>query len=251
MTSSPPSEVPRRPQKSAMLVAQRIVRDVVARGLRPGDHLPAERAMLDTYQTGRATLREALRLLEYQGVLRLKPGPGGGPVLQDPDAAHFGDALSLLLQLRGERFRSILEVRSAMEPTICRLAAIRIGEDNLRILDDTITAMGEHLDDQRSFFEINKRFHDTIAWSSGNAVFGYLIDSLLGIIDGTSIGMNYTIGRRAAVLRAHVTILAALRESDPAQAEMEMRRHIKEYEDYTKAKYPEMLDRVIEWERDH
>ena len=63
-----------RPPKAAMLVAQRIVRDIVPGGLRPGDVLPPERAMLATYETGRGTLREALRLLEFQGVITLKPG---------------------------------------------------------------------------------------------------------------------------------------------------------------------------------
>ena len=51
-----------RPPKAAMLVAQRIVRDVVRGGLRPGDPLPPERTMLGNYETGRGTLHQALRL---------------------------------------------------------------------------------------------------------------------------------------------------------------------------------------------
>jgi len=54
-----------------MLVAQRIVRDIMRSGMSPRDLLPPERIMIETYETGRGTLREALRLLEFQGVISL------------------------------------------------------------------------------------------------------------------------------------------------------------------------------------
>ena len=95
-----------RPPKAALLVAQRIVQDARARG--PEARRPAapERTMLEKYQTGRGTLREALRLLEFQGVISLKPGPRGGPVLLDPDASHLASTLVLLMQLKAAPFRT-------------------------------------------------------------------------------------------------------------------------------------------------
>ena len=102
-----------------------------ARGLKPGDLLEPERTMLEKYQTGRGTLREALRLLEFQGVILLKPGPRGGPVLQNPDAAHLGSTLVLLMQLQAAPFRNIAEVRTALEPMISSLAATRMTDESL------------------------------------------------------------------------------------------------------------------------
>src|SRR5215213_11372004 len=87
-----------RPQKMALIVAQRIVRDIERQGLGPGDKLPPERMMMETYEAGRGTLRESLRFLELQGVISLKPGPGGGPVVQQPDATTLATSLTLLLQ---------------------------------------------------------------------------------------------------------------------------------------------------------
>lgn len=238
-----------RPPKAAMLVAQRIMRDVIAGRLKPGNLLLPERTMLEKYQTGRGTLREALRLLEFQGVIALKPGPRGGPVLQDPDASHLASTLVLLLQLKEAPFRSIVEVRTALEPMISRLAAERMADDALGDLGDTIDQMRDDLDDQDSFLEANKRFHDIIAWSSGNPLFGYIVDSLLGIMDGTVIGIDYPAPRRVAILKAHDEIFQALKSRDPEASEARMRKHIDEYVKYAERKFPEVLDQVIRWDR--
>ena len=232
-----------------MLVAQRILRDALRSGLRTSDLLEPERTMLEKYQTGRGTLREALRLLEFQGVISLKPGPRGGPVLQTPDASHLSSTLVLLMQMRSAPFSSIVEVRSAMEPMISSLAATRISEDELTALRETVDQMQNELNDQYLFLDANKRFHDIIAWSSGNALFGYIIESLLGIMDGTVIGIDYPQHRRAAILKAHVEIYDALAARDPEASEARMREHIDAYEQYARRKFPQLLNEMIPWEQ--
>jgi len=238
-----------RPPKAAVLVAQRIVRDIIRDGLHPGDGLAPERAMLEKYGIGRGTLREALRLLEFQGVLALKPGPGGGPVLLDPDASHLADSVVLLMQLKEAPFRTIVEVRNALEPVISGLAARRIGPESLAALDETIDQMRDNLEDQDVFLEANKRFHDTIAWSSGNPLFGYIVDSLLGIMDGTQLGIDYPMPRRRAIFVAHERVVSAIKSGDPRESESSMREHIQEYTRYAERKYPDLLNQVIRWDR--
>jgi GntR family transcriptional repressor for pyruvate dehydrogenase complex len=232
-----------------MLITQRIVRDVVRGGLTPGDLLPPERAMLEKYQTGRGTLREALRLLEFQGVITLKPGPGGGPVLLDPDASHLASTLVLLMQMKRAPFRTIAEVRVALEPMISSLAATRITPDAVAELKQTIEQMRDDLGDQDSFLDANKRFHDIIAWSCGNPLFGYIVDSLLDIMDGTVVGIDYPSPRRTAILKAHEGIFEAISSGDADESEARMRTHIDEYVRYAKRKFPELLDQVIPWDR--
>ena len=69
----------RRADKVSEVVARAIVHDIVSRGLEPGATLPSEAVMLARFQVGRASLREALRILEVHGLITIKPGPGGGP----------------------------------------------------------------------------------------------------------------------------------------------------------------------------
>jgi len=232
-----------------MLVAQRIVRDIGRTGLRPGDLLPPERAMLETYETGRGTLREALRLLEFQGVIALKPGPGGGPILLNPAASHLASTLQLLMQLNQAPYRAVVEARLALEPVISRLAAERVSDESLTELAGSLRQMRGNLDDRDWFRDAGRRFHGVIAWSSGNVMFGYLVNALLGILDGTVIGIDGPGDRRAAILRAHEEIYAAIARHDADAAGERMREDIESYTSDAQRKFPEILAQTVTWDR--
>ncbi|WP_262106564.1 FadR/GntR family transcriptional regulator [Arthrobacter sp. Marseille-P9274] len=236
-----------RPQKTAVLVAKRIVADIQQRGNKPGDRLPPERVMLEEYNIGRGTLRESLRFLELQGIIVLKPGPGGGPVVQQPDGSGLATALTLLLQFENAPFRTITEARTALEPMMAQLAALRMGEEQLAELKYSVDHMLDKVGDESVFLEMNKRFHDIIAHNSGNALFGHLIDTLLGMLDGTAIGVDYPEHRRVAVHKAHAAIYEALAAKDPTAAASAMHDHIIEYANYVERKFPEVLNTPISW----
>ena len=238
-----------RPQKMALIVAQRIVRDIERDGLGPGDKLPPERVMMETYEAGRGTLRESLRFLELQGVLSFKPGPGGGPVIEKPTADNLATTLTLLLQFDGARYQVIAEAREAFEPVMAQLAASRITPEHLVQLEQTVTDMADNLEDVEAYLDANRRFHNVIAWASGNALFGHLVDVMGGAMDisGAAQGIQYPVKRRQAVLKAHQEIFEAIRDSEPEQAEKSMRTHIDEYLMYASRKYPDALDKPIRW----
>jgi GntR family transcriptional regulator, transcriptional repressor for pyruvate dehydrogenase complex len=238
-----------RPQKMALIVAQRIVRDIEREGLGPGEKLPPERIMMETYEAGRGTLRESLRFLELQGVLSFKPGPGGGPVIEKPTADNLATALTLLLQSDNARYRVIAEAREAFEPVMAQLAASRITPEHLEELERSVVDMAEGVDDLEVYLDSNRRFHNVIAWASGNALFGHLVEVMVGNMDisGATHGIEYPTKRRQAVLRAHTEILEAIRDADADRAEKSMRAHIDEYLTYATRKYPEALEKPIRW----
>ncbi|QXV99940.1 MULTISPECIES: FadR/GntR family transcriptional regulator [Rhodococcus] len=240
-----------RPQKTALIVARRIVADIHQDGCKQGDRLPSEKHMLGSYEVGRGTLRESLRYLELSGAISLKPGPGGGPTVEKPDASHLANSLGLLLQFEGAPFSSIVEVRESLEPLIASLAAQRIGADQLAELEASVQLMRENLADREVFLEANQSFHDIIAWSSGNPLFGYLIDAIEGIFEGAALGVDYPVHRRSAVLKAHSAIYVAIEAKDPAAALDSMREHILELSRYLRKKYPEALEQAVTWDAMH
>ncbi len=98
----------RKQERVAVRVARKLVSEIRQQGLRPGTQLSSEHRMVKQYGVSRATIREALRFLELQGALRIKAGPGGGPVVSVPGARHLASALSLHLQFTDASFSWII-----------------------------------------------------------------------------------------------------------------------------------------------
>ncbi|TQF69277.1 FadR family transcriptional regulator [Rhodococcus spelaei] len=231
-----------------MIIARRIISDIDQQGLGPGDHLPSEKVMLEHYQVGRGTLRESLRFLELSGAISLKPGPGGGPIVEKPEASHLMNSLGLLLQFEGAQFATIVEARVGLEPLMARLAAERI-TDELRVrLEGAVALMRESTTDLEVFLEANREFHNTIAWASGNPLFGFLIDAMDGVFAGSSLSVDYPVQQRLQVLKADQAIFDAIMAGDPDEAEGAMRLHVSEWTNYLHTKSPDALARPITWD---
>src|SRR5699024_9522175 len=121
----------RRGEKVSSTIAREIVREIAHDHLAPGARLESESVMLERYQVARASLREALRILEVHGLVRMKPGPGGGPVVSEVDSRDFGRMATLFFQVLDIRFAELVEARLILEPLVARLAAERHdAEDN-------------------------------------------------------------------------------------------------------------------------
>src|SRR5919107_894815 len=93
--------VPRPVWKTSEVVAFAVARDIVEHGLRSGDRLPLEAEMVEQYSVSRESLREALRLLEAQGIVSIRRGPGGGPVVGRAESVNLGRTMTLYFQLAG------------------------------------------------------------------------------------------------------------------------------------------------------
>ena len=188
--------------------------------------------MLEEYGAGRGTLRESLRFLEMNGVITMKPGPGGGPFTGQSDARDLAGTLALFLQMHRTPFRSIVEVRMHIEPIIARLAAKHATKQDLKAILQSVEQMRSNLDNEALFLEANESFHFAVANASANPVFALLIGSLHWITDGSPLGVDYPESRREAVLGAHDSVYQAIAAGDADAAESAMSHHIGEFNRY-------------------
>lgn len=236
---------PPRRGKTATALARRIASEIQRRGLGAGDKLPSEEKMVARYDVARGSLREALRYLELQGVLRIKSGPGGGPIIRIPDGRHFASTLALMLQCVGARFRAIIETRWVVEPGIAALAAERASADDLTALRECLAAMQRVCADGGGFAAENRRFHDLIAFASGNAVFRFLLPALHWIADEAAV--DYTAAERQRILAAMAALLGAIEGRDAGRAFEITRAFFTASLVYLDGAHADVMQRPLRW----
>jgi DNA-binding FadR family transcriptional regulator len=239
-----------RPMKQAEIVARDIANQIVSEGLAEGTKLPNERDMLDNYQVGRSTLREALRLLESRGVLTIRSGRDGGPIVRRPRASDLGESLTLLMQFQGTAFSEVFSARQALEPLVARMAAERMDDKTLGALAKCNERMAADLDDRKLFREENIRFHELVAAAADSPVLEMFVAALESVAGGLAFGGvdgQFTREHRALALEAHRNLVKAFTAEDPDAAEEAMRLHLEEGRASWFAAYQELSSRPVQW----
>lgn len=246
------SWAPKRIEKVSESLARRILAEITEFKLAPGTQLPSETEMLQRFGVGRGSLREALRILEVYGVVAVRSGPGGGPVVQTVDSRDFARAASFYFHLAGARFREVIEARHEMEPMMARLAARVVTPETARQLEENVSA-SQGVSGDRSSVRVRSRysrdFHTLVAGSSGNRVLDTFSRSTRDIyfdwIDDRSMA---SAGEHKKMCAEHAAIASAIISKDEVAAELAMRDHMKTVTMRALKKLDFMMDDVVRWE---
>jgi DNA-binding FadR family transcriptional regulator len=237
-----------RPVKMSERVARTLAAHIVDQDLAPGTPLPSEKELIETFGMARTTVREALRLLETRGVITIRSGPGGGPVVRRPGLADLSESLSLMMQFQGTTLEEVMRSRAMVETSIIRLAATRIGADQLARLQQVSAELAEVIEDDEAFGEGNTEYHDIIAEAAGNLPLRIMLASIGSIADGRSTGIRYTSEVRRSIVEDHDRIVEALAARDVDAAELAMRDHLDTGLQFWKQDYPDLVTHVIRWD---
>jgi DNA-binding FadR family transcriptional regulator len=161
-------------------------------------------------------VREALRFLELQGALRIKAGPGGGPVVSAPGADHLASVLSLHLQFVDASFRSVVEARCSIYPVLAAEAAVNASREDIATLHESIARMHAGAHDPDLFREGTRRFMNLIATASVNRVLAILVEALHRMSGETSAGWDEK--QRRSALRSYERVVEAIENGEPEEA---------------------------------
>ncbi|MBF0201791.1 MAG: FadR family transcriptional regulator [Desulfamplus sp.] len=143
----------------------------------PGDKLPPERELQETFNVSRGTLREALRVLEQKGLIEIRLGTGGGSLVREAGTEQLTETLALMLRSGKLSLYDIGEFREGMESRIASLAADRASEEDIQGLE-TLLAKACSLAKQgrkgwEDFLDVDEAIHKEIAKIAGNALYRY------------------------------------------------------------------------------
>lgn len=231
----------RRP-KMATVVADAIARDIIDSGLQSGDPLPTEAAMLEEFGVARSTLREALLLLESEGLIINRRGRSGGPVVQRPTAEHLARLLSILLSVSRTSFGDVVRARRVVEPELAAGAVAGADDEQIAELADSVQRLEQAIDDEPAFLKENRRFHDLIARAAGNEVLAAFWFAIQRISDGHQVGVRFNRRARLNAVHAHGEIVTAMRRRNAARATAVMTAHLDGFYELVQDRYPEVLD---------
>jgi len=216
--------------KASEVLAERL-RDLIVTGrFLPGEALPPERELAADSGLSRGSVREALRLLESEGLLASRPGRAGGAVVTRPGREAISRSVELFVRAHGMRLGALLDCRLAVEPMLARLAAENRTEAELAEMTAIHERFVASVDVVPDYKRINLDWHLAVARASGNEPLMALMEAVSAPIrDAQEYSDVTTPDLRRGAVRAHTVILAAIAARDGAAASKRMERHVGAY----------------------
>ncbi|AXX30032.1 FadR family transcriptional regulator [Actinosynnema pretiosum subsp. pretiosum] len=205
-------------------VAQALLAHFTQGGVSAGERLPPERALASALGVGRSAVREALAALELLGVVVVKPG--SGTYLRGDASELLPKTLSWGLMLGEPQTQELIEVRHGLETYAVRLAASRVGDEELARLGGYVDTMRASVDDLERFVEADMMFHMDIGHIAGNEVLHHLLQSIRSLI---RVWVERGLRDRPHAelsIQEHSRVLEALRARDPQAAAEAMAAHM-------------------------
>jgi DNA-binding FadR family transcriptional regulator len=221
-------------QKTSHALADALRERILGGDYGEGESLPSERDIVDETGFGRGSVREALRVLEAEGLIRTKIGRHGGAFTTLPDESGLARFVSLFVRGRRIPIRALLEARTTIEPSLAYYAALNRTPEDLALLKEACAAL-EATPDGAEFGRCNLAWHYCVAAASHNELLVAFLSSISSAIvresdahakafEADSLGEI-----RSAVIHAHQSITDAVVRGQADAAKRRMERHLNAY----------------------
>ena len=216
--------------RASELVADRLRSLIIEGVVQEGAMLPSEKDLVAQLGVSRATLREALRILEAEGLILTKTGPRGGITVQRPGSANLTRSLSLLLQLEETPFSVVLEARRLLEPLCANLGATRATEAELDELERILGRMRELVNDTIAYVREQLAFHMQVIGCAHNDVLRLYTLAVGELISARTTRIGLSLEERETGIKAAEQILDALKKRNGGLAARRVELHVQAVE---------------------
>lgn len=243
----------RHPRRSRPVRVAEAIKDwVVTHDLRRGDRLPGEAELMSRFGMAKGTIREAMRILEAQGLVETRTGPGGGSFVGEVSTDRARALLANYFYFRDLTIGDIYQLRRALEPELAAGLAGRLGPEALAELEE-ISRAYDHpaadLAEERAQHLASLRFHARLAEHARNELLGFIIGFMAQVLSDLTVSrelyapVNPELRRRGYAYQ--VDLVDALRRGDGEAARRIMRAHMETAQSLMEGQEARVLERFL------
>ena len=215
-------------------IVEQIIMLIREGSLKSGDRLPSERTLAEMFDVSRASLREALSVMEIVGIIDIRPGEGS--FVSDLNVLPFISLILPLLLKDGRVEDDLLDFRIMLELGGIKMAILNMekNEELMKELEDIVEQMKETVYDVDMGAKLDVMFHKVLYEMSGNAVL-IKVQEYVGFILEKTVSFNRSVilqdpARAEGILKWHIEVFEAIKEKDIEKAQDALEKHF----DYTK-----------------
>jgi GntR family transcriptional repressor for pyruvate dehydrogenase complex len=205
------------------------IKDMIDKGrFKSGDQLPVERELAEVFRVSRSSVREAIRSLESQGLLKSRQGNGTYIVRQPIEM--LVNPLASVISSEKDGQRELFEMRRLIEPQLAYLAAERATEEEISLMEKTLDLQEQEISKGESGTETDKNFHYLLASAAKNRFLLRIIDNSMSLLVESRDNFLQVEGRPEKSVLRHRQVLDAIKGGDPDEAARIMREHLVDIE---------------------
>ncbi|BBX66459.1 GntR family transcriptional regulator [Mycobacterium saskatchewanense] len=220
----------RRVPKISEIVASELRQKILRGEIREGESLSPESALVEEYNVSRPSLREALRLLESEGLVAIRRGSHRGPIAARPDTEQVVNVFTMHLQLRQATIADVYRFRMIFEPAAARMAAETATDEDVAALQALLTEEKAAIDDGGDFGAIAWRFHSELVRLSGNITMTLVTETLEKIsarhAAAMLLGWDDQEEQRIRAYRAHRRLVGLIERHESEKAQQFWAKHM-------------------------
>ena len=228
---------PAKTPSAAEAIYNQIYPKIVSGELQPGDRLPPERELAEMFQRSRPVVREALRMLQQDGLLETTRGTNGGAIVRGVSLNSVEEPLKKLVAVGAIQLDELIEYRHINDRGCARLAAIHHTQEDADALRRTLEGARANLDNCMSFQEYDVAFHNALATASHNALACMINDVIVRLNTDVFVDSirDYTPEQlrevNLKIYNTHSAIMEAVLAGDPDRADMAVTSMIQIFQD--------------------